>query len=238
MISIILAITLFLSKAYTGLIIILIYTLTITLISGIDLHFFLRSLASYAIIILGPYLFGFLLSLFFSFFASGVPLPPENSFINVIIKMARIFFLWHIGSLFLDSTPIQSVVCFLNKILKPLNRLGVPVSRLMSVIMGIALELPETVNTFTKIFSRKLPLIVNRSNLSLKARITIISDTIADLIIKSLQKTEKTQEVIEKIHANQLNTYSFQIHKKEIIAIISCLALIIVVFFSEKPGLL
>jgi len=232
-IAILLSITPFLCEKQMSIGFILIYIFIITVFSGIHVQVFFRNLVSYIIMILVPYLFGYLLSMLFAFLFSNALFISNNSFEKIVFKFLQLFLLFHIGSLYFYTTPIESVMGMLNKIFSPLKLLGVPISEYINTVMCIVIELPNTINQFGNVLLQQVYLIVKNNSYSFKTNIKQISDVLVSLIVKSFQKTERIEKLIEEGDANHLYLYRFKFSKNDAIAILSLAVFFIMLLVIE-----
>ena len=232
-IAILLSIAPFLCEKQMSIGVILIYIFIITVFSGIHMQVLFRNLISYTIMVLVPYLFGYLVSMFFAFLFSNAFFISDNSFKEIAFKFLQLFFIFHIGSLYFYTTPIESVMGMLNKVFSPLKLLGVPISEYINTVMCIVIELPKTITEFGNVLLQQVRLIVKNNSYSFKTNIKQISDVLVSLIVKSFQKIERIEKLIEEGDSNHLYSYRFKFSKNDAIAILSFVVLFTMLIVIE-----
>jgi energy-coupling factor transport system permease protein len=215
-----------------SLLVIFLYTVMATVLLGSNFKFLFKNIVSYAIIFMFPYLFGLMLSMFFSFIFSNNPSVSDFLFKEALLRMVKIFFIWYIGSLYICSTPLESILGMLKKVLQPLNRLGVPISKHLNIIMCIVTELNESVNEFKDNALAKVREIIRDKSLSFTTKIKEISNILVCFIANSLQRTQHIQELVAQTNVNDLK-YKFRFTRNEILASFSLVILLAGLTFME-----
>jgi energy-coupling factor transport system permease protein len=214
-----------------SLLVIFLYTVIATVLLGSNFRFLFKNMVSYAIIIMFPYLFGLLLSMFFGFIFSN-PFASEILLKEALLRMVKIFFVWYIGSLYIFSTPLESILGMLKKVLQPLNSLGIPISKHMNIIMCIVFELNESVNEFKNNSLAQARNAIKDKSLCLKTKIKEISNILVCFIANSLHRTEHIQELVAQTNVNDLK-YNFRFSRSEILASFSIIILLSCLTFLE-----
>jgi energy-coupling factor transport system permease protein len=208
-----------------SLLVIFLYTMIATVLIGSNFKFLFKNIVSYAIIIIFPYLFGLLLSMFFGFifsnnqFASGILLQ------EALLRLVKIFIVWYIGSLYIFSTSLESILGMLKKVLQPLNSFRVPVSKYLNIIMCIVIELNESVNEFKNNTMAQARNAIKDKSLGFKTKIKEISNILVCFIADSLHRTEHIQELIAQTNVNNL-IYTFKFSRSEFLAVFSLIILL------------
>lgn len=225
-IAIILTILAIVCQNQLSLLIIFLYLGLATFLLGSNFQFLKKNLISYGLIFLLPYFFGLSLSVLFSYTFSN------NAYVLVffkdtLLRMVKIFFVWYIGSLYICSTPLNSMMGMLKKVFSPLNSLGVPVTKYLTIIMFIIMQLNESVSSFKNNAGEQVQTIFKNKSMSFQTRIKGISNILVSFIADSLYKTEEIQKQVEQTNLNNF-AYSVSVSRKEIFAI-----LIFIVFFTS-----
>lgn len=196
------------------------YLLLATIMLGSNLRFLLKNMVSYSLIILLPYSFGILLSMLLAFIFSN-PQYTSGLVINeTLIRMVRIFFVWYIGSLYICSTPIQTILGMLQIVFSPLNRWGIPISKYLTIIMCIVIVLSESVSEFKDNVVEHARIIFKNKMLGFRTKITELGNLIVLFLANSLQKTETIQNLVDQTNPDDF-LYTFKVSKNEIITLFS-----------------
>ncbi|HWP97141.1 MAG TPA: hypothetical protein VN426_09840, partial [Syntrophomonadaceae bacterium] len=175
-----------------------IYLLVITVFLKSDLRFIFKNLLSYGIIILFPYFLGLLLSLALSKFFPGPAYFHNVNLEATSLKMIKIFFVWYIGNLYFFTTPFKSIMDMLNKVLFPLNSIGIPVAKHLNMIMFIVNELTRSVSQFKHDILEQVRHIFKNNHLGVKTKSNELSNILVTFIANSLQRTDEIQEQVEQ----------------------------------------
>ena len=204
------------------------YLVAITILLRSDLRFILKNMVSYGVIFVFPYLFGLLLSLALS------KLFPGLAFNNIIFettlfKMIKIFFIWYIGSLYFFTTAFESIMDMFNKVLSPLNSLGIPVAKYLNMIMFIVNELTRSVGQFKQDILEQTRHIFKNKHLGVKTKSQELSNILVSFIANSLQRTDEIQTQVELTNINDCK-YTLRISKNEIVAMLSFIGFLLLFF--------
>lgn len=209
-----------------SLLLVFLYLVLATVSLGSNFRFLLNNMVSYGIIFLLPYFLGLFLSVFFGYLFSNTQYVSDLVLKETLLRMVRIFFVWYIGSLYICSTPFKSILGMLKKVFSPLNSLGVPISKYLTIIMCIIIQLTESVSEFKNNTVDQARTIIKNKSMCFKTKINGISNLLVGFIVNSLQKTEEVQKLVDQTDIKNL-TYSFRFSKNEILAIFS-----FIIFFS------
>lgn len=216
-----------------SLFIIFLYLVLATLLLGSNFRFLLKNIAAYGIIFLLPYSFGLLLAMLFGYLFSNALFVSDLVFRETFLRMVRIFFVWYIGSLYICSTPLLSILGMFKNVFKPLNSLGVPVSKYLTIIMCIVIQLTESVREFQNTAVEQARTIFKNKSMDLKTKLNEVSNLLVFYIANSLQKTEEIQKLVDQTNSNNF-TYNVQVSRREILAIFSLIILLTVLIFLEQ----
>ena len=201
------------------------YLVLASVLLGRNLRFLLKNLVSYGIIFLFPYSFGLILSMLLGYLFPNALYSSDLVLQDTFIRMVRIFFVWYIGSLYISSTPLNSILGMLKQVFSPLKRLGVPVTNYLTIIMCIVINLTESVSDFKTNAVEQARTIFKDKSLGFKAKLREISSLLVLFIANSLQKTDEIQQLMEQTDLFDF-TYRFKIGRNELIAIISFMVLL------------
>jgi len=181
-ISIMLTLIALVCDQQVSLSLVFLYLVLATVLLGSNFRFLLKNMLSYALIFLMPYFFGLLLSMLVSSLVSKGHVPADLVLKETVLRMVRLFFVWYIGSLYLCSTPLHSILGLLKHVLAPLNRWGVPVSNALTLIMCIVLQLTASVSEFKKTTVEQARTIFQDKSTCFKNKLNMI----ANLLVFSL----------------------------------------------------
>jgi energy-coupling factor transporter transmembrane protein EcfT len=225
LLAIILIVAAMICEKQVSLLLIFSYTVIATILLGSNFRFLLKNVVSYAIIFMFPYLFGLLLSILFGIIFSNNQSATDLVFKEALLRMIKIFFVWYIGSLYICSTPLESILGMLKKVLQPLNSFGVPIGKHLNIIKCIVIELNQSVSEFKNNTLAQARNVIKDRNLSFRTKIKEISNILVCLIANSLHKTEHIQELVARTNANDF-IYNFRFSRNEIIASFSLIILL------------
>lgn len=231
-IAIILTVVALVCENQFSLLIIFLYLGSVTFLLGSNFQFLLKNVVSYGLIILLPYFFGFSLSLLLGYLFSNTSYVPDLVFKETLWRIIRIFMVWYIGSLYIYSTPLKSMLGMFKKVFSPLNRIGVPVSKYLTFIVCIIIQLTESVSGFKNNSVEQARTIFRNKSMCLQTRIKEISNLLVEFIADSLHKTGEIQTLMEQTNLDNF-TYSIIVSKKEKLAIFSFIVLLTLLFFLE-----
>lgn len=196
------------------------YLLIITILLRNDLGFIKKNLASFGLVFVLPYSLGLLLSLLATRFFPGAVYTPHISVEVTFFKMAKLFFIWYIGSLYFFTTPFPEIAMVLNRLLRPLNSIGVPVTKHLNMVNFTVDQLAQSIDRFqadTMEAARKL---FKDHDCSIKTRLGALADLVVGLIVDSLQTREQVQDEFEQ-SAVPAGRYQMRILKNDVVALLS-----------------
>ena len=205
------------------------YLLIITVVLIDDYRFVVKSLASYAIIFIVPYLIGWLLSRLFSLIMPGGAALTGIALGTAGVKLIKLFFLWYIGSLYFTTTPFVSIAGMLERLFKPINRLGVPVTRYLHVVAGIVEQLTHTVDRFMGDVFARVRHIFSDDQIGMRHKFNELADVLATFIADSLQQTD---QVYSNSPPTVLQSYRLKMARNEILTVLSLLACLLLFNYS------
>lgn len=189
----------------------------ITILLRVDLRFILKNLAAYGIFIVFPYLCGLLLSLLIN------QLFPGSAYIYhfeaTLFRMAKIFFIWYIGSLYFFTTPIKTIMALFYKIFFPLRYLGVPVAKHLNMVAVVVKKLTGSVSQFKQDVLEQARHIFKNDQMGFAAKLKALSNLLAVFIADSLQQTDEIQAEVDQ-NALKENQYKPRISLNEILAVV------------------
>ena len=100
------------------------------LISAVVLRIKWRTLflstVSYVVIVLVPFLFGYLMSELLYLFTGNELFAFQQSGYDVFLRIFRLFVIWFVSILYFHTTPLKTIIGLLDKFLFPLKKAGVP----------------------------------------------------------------------------------------------------------------
>ena len=211
-----------------------VYLLVVTLVSKIKSQTLLISGASYAIVVLIPYLFGLLMNSLFTTFSGNELFGYHQGPYEIFLSLFRLFIIWYVSILYFHTTSIKTVIGLLDKLLAPLKLVGVPVEEYLKVVMCIILELTETGAEVKKSLGESMRSVIGGSIWKFKMNIKGISQIIVSLIVNSFEKIDKIQNFVENVNPDDLYNYSFKLSKTDGVALLSFILFTAVVFILEK----
>lgn len=204
------------------------YLLVITVFVIDDYRFVVKSLASYAIIFIVPYLIGLLLSRLVSLVVPGGDAMTGAALVTAGVKLLELFFLWYIGSLYFTTTPFGSIAGMLNRFFRPINGLGVPVTRYLHMVVGIVEQLTQAADLFMNDVFARARQVFSDDQLGIRPKLQELADILATFIATSLQQTEQ-------VHNNSsrtvLESYRLRIGRSEILAVLSLVACLLLFYY-------
>lgn len=189
-------------------------------------RFILKNLLGYSIIFVFPYLFGLALAVTLSKIFPGLSGLHGFSWYQALLKMVKIFILWYIGSLYFFTTPLESVLGMMQKVLSPLNSLGIPVRKYLTMLLCIINVLINSVDGFRKDILEQVRQLFNHSQISAKTKVRGLADILVGFLANSLQKTDEIQKQFELTRLDQAS-YTLRISKNEIAAFFSLVIFIL-----------
>jgi Cobalt transport protein. len=208
------------------------FLVIVTLVSKIKPRTLLISAASYGIVVLIPYLFGFLMnSLLYWLFPHNL-FTYQQGMYETVLRMLRLFLLWYISILYFQTTPMKTVIGILDKLMQPLKLIGVPVADYLKVVMCVVTELTEMGAEMKKSLGQSIRSAQGKTG---KFRINVkgISQIIISLILNSFDKLDKIESYVEKVNPDDLYNYRFRLSICDVGAVLSFIVLVSVVFIIE-----
>ncbi len=225
-IAVVLGITPFFIDCYIAYILLMAYFFLLTVLSGIPIRIITKSIITYTIIIIMPYFFGLLIAIVFYRLTGKYMGAFYSSFEEVALRLLKLFILWYAGSLYLNSTPMQSVIGLFYKLFSPLKQIGVPVSDFLKIIMCVMNELKELAPEVKKSFSESLGQIFRSGKDLSKGKIKAIGYVLVSFIVNSFQRLGKVEEDIKQIETKDIFIYKFTISRVDILVILSLILLL------------
>lgn len=211
-----------------------VYLLLATLVLKIKFQTLAISTASYVIIVLLPYLFGFLMNELLSCLTPKVLFTYHQGPYEVFLRLFRLFIIWYVSILYFQTTPIKTVIGLLDKLFFPLKLFGVPVTDYLKVVMCIILELKGTGEEMKKSFGERVRSIREGTKGRFTIQVKGISQMIVSLLVNSLEKIDTIQTFVENVNPDDLYHYRFNVSKKDAAAVTSFILLMAVLFMIEK----
>ena len=216
---------LFWSKTPRGLAVILLYTLLVTVLSGLSFRVLLRNLLYLAVALIVPYLFGLIFAICGALFEPGGFSLGSINFPALALKFGRLILLGHIGSIYLYTTPFGLIVGMLNRLLTPLTRCGAPVRDYLKLLICIRAELPNAVKRSRDMVARWRDPDGTVKPRSLQGKIAGMANVIVAQILQSFQEIERIQKLIEETDCADLDAFRFKVTQSDIVAMISLILL-------------
>lgn len=211
-----------------------VFLFAVTLLSKMKWKTLFYSGASYAIIVLIPYLFGILMnSLFYTFSGNEIFALQQGPF-EIFLRLFRLFVIWYVSILYFHTTPTETVIGLLDKLLTPLKFIGIPVEDYLKVVMCIIIELTETGVEVKKSLAESMRSVMGESKRKFRINIKGVSQIIVSLIVNSFEKIDKIQNFVEKAKSDDLYFYRFQLSKSDGVAVLSFVLFTAVVWMLEK----
>lgn len=228
LVALVLAVLACLSNTGWNMAVLAIYLLIITALLIDDYRFVVKNLVSYGIIFVLPYLVGLSLSLLLGPMISGGTGMTGVDLDAAAVKLLKIFFVWYIGSLYFFTTPFVSVAEMLAQLLGPLNRLGVSVTKYLIMVVWIVDQLTLTVDHFMEDVFVKARQVFKADKTGIRSKLKELADILAGFIANSLSQTESVQSAFSQAG---LNSYRPKVAGKEILAVLSALILILLLYY-------
>ena len=227
LLAVILICLVFFFKRDISLITVSVFLVFLTLLSKIKPRTLLLGAFSYVIIVIIPYLFGFWIDSLFSLSSEQIV------FHEAFLRLFRLFIIWYVSILYFHTTPTETVVGLLDKLLTPLKLVGIPVQDFLKVIMCIIIELRETGTDAKKSLGESMHSVIGNGTRRFRINLNAISQIIVSLIINSFIKIDRIQSFVEKTKPEELYNYSFKLSKNDGVAIVSTLLFTVGVWILE-----
>lgn len=224
----------FLFEKQMSLGILSVYLLIATLVLKIKFKTLLISFASYGIIVLIPYLFGFLMNGLLYSLTNNDLFTYHHGTYEIFLRLFQLFIIWYVSILYFQTTPMKTVIGLLDKLLFPLKLIGVPVKDYLKVVMCIVLELKGTGADMKKSFVDSSRSTIGGTKGKFKINIQGISQSIVSLLVNSFEKLDKIQAFVENVNPDDLYHYKFKVSKRDVAAMMSFILLTAVLFMIER----
>ncbi|WP_323414566.1 energy-coupling factor transporter transmembrane component T [Desulfitobacterium sp.] len=206
----------------------------ITLVSKIKPKTLLISAGSYGIIVLIPYLFGFLINTLVYTFSNNMMFANQQGFYESFLRLYRLFIIWYVSILYFHTTPIETVIGMLDQLLTPLKSFGVPIEDYLKVVMCVVIELKSMGTEVKKSLGDSMRTAMGEKGKRFKINLKGISQIIVSLIVDSFGKLDKIESFVEKVNPEELFYYSFNITKRDGLVVLSFMVLTSLVWLVEK----
>ena len=224
-IAIALVIITIVSEESSVFLVLLLYLIFATVLLKSNLRFILKNLAVFAIVILLPYTFGLCLSALFQLYSANALSAVQYIPMETVKRIVKIFYVWYVLNLYFFSTPLEILFSLLNKFLRPVQAIGVPVTKYLIIIKCVIIEITRSVQTFREKIIKEAGRLLKDKNSRFKEKPAVLARLLAGFITDSLQKTEEMQQLIDRTELE--NVYSFKIAKKEAFAMCSLILLLL-----------
>ena len=230
----VLAIMPFLLEKQISLGVLSVYLLIATLVTKIKFRTLLISAASYFIIVLIPYLFGYLMSELLYLFTNNELFAYSQGSYEVLLRLFRLFVIWYVSILYFHTTPMKTVIGLLDKLFFPLKLIGVPIKDYLKIVMFTVLELKGKGSEIKNSFIESARSAIGGNKVKLGTKIKGISHIIVSMLVNSFEKINEIQSLIENVNADELYDYKFKISIRDIVVVLSFIMLISALLLVEK----
>lgn len=224
--AVVLAIIPFFLEKQISLGILTVYLLIATLVTRIKFRTLLISAASYSIIVLIPYLFGYLMSELLYLFTSNELFAYNQGGYEVFLRLFRLFVIWYVSILYFHTTPMKTVIGLLDKILFPLKLIGVPIKDYLKIVMFIVSELKGKGTEIKNSFIENARSTIGGDKTKLKTKIKGISHIIVSMLVNSFEKIDEIQNLVENVNSDELYNYKFKISRSDLVIVLIFIMLI------------
>lgn len=231
--AVLLAIVPFLLHKPISFILLFVYLLCVSLISGIKSRTLLTSLVSYCLVFLIPYLFGLMLNSLLYLITDNKLLVDLQGTDEIFLRLIRLFIIWYISILYFNTTPIQTVAGLLDKVLQPIKLIGVPVSDFLKIVMYIVMDLTVSGAEIKESLGEKIRAMAGSSDRKFNINIKTISQIIVSLIMSSFDRLDKLESLLKEDHVG-IEPYRFKLSKDDVISILSFMVLISLMLLIER----
>lgn len=223
----------FLCETPLSFLLIFFYLAMATLISKIKPRTLLISAASYGIVVLIPYSFGLLMNVLLHQLFPNAILAYQQGLYESFLRLLRFFLLWYISILYFQTTPVKTVVGILEKIMRPLQAMGVPVKDYLKIVMLAVAELTEMGTEMKASLARHMRS-VQRETGRFSINIKGIAQMIIALISSSFGRLDKIENDIEQVNPEELYHYHFSLSLQDAGAGLSFILLLAVLSIIER----
>lgn len=234
MIVIALAITPFYLEKEISLAFLFAGLLIATVVTKIKFRTLLLSAASYFIIVLIPYLFGYFMSELLYLFTNNDFFAYKQSGYEVFLRVFRLFVIWYVSILYFHTTPMNTVIGLMDKLLYPLKLVRVPVRDFLNIIVCIVAELKGKGTELKDSFMENARSAIGGEKIKLRTKIKGVSHIIVSLLINSFEKINDIQNSLENLNTDELYNYRIKISLKEIVVVLIFAIFISGLFVVEK----
>ena len=214
------------------------YLLLATLFSGIRMKTLFTSFMAYFVVVVFPFLFGFLISLLFTSISDSAMFTYYSQLGDTVVRMFQLFLMWYIGCIYFNTTPIKSVIGLFDKLLSPLKYFGVSVSEHLKVVMCVIKELteigPEVKKNFTESMNSMDTASGTKKKWWSKMNIKGISMILVNFIVNSFKRLDIIEQYVKEVEAEELYGYRLKISRSDMFALISCICLIFAIVMVES----
>lgn len=208
------------------------------LISAVVLRIKWRTLflstVSYVVIVLVPFLFGYLISELLYLFTGNELFAFQQSGYDVFLRIFRLFVIWFVSILYFHTTPLKTIIGLLDKFLFPLKKAGVPTEDFLKIVMCVVLDLKQKGAELKENFMENARAVMGGDQATLKAKMKGVSRIIVSSLVNSFEKIDDIQQSIENLQADDLYGYKLKISLKEIVALVIFSFFIWGLFWIEK----
>lgn len=212
----------------------LVYLLMVTLVSRIRYRALFLSAGSYCIIVLIPYLFGILMNISLYYLTKNEAFIIHQGSQEIFSRLFKLFIIWYASILYFHTTPIETVLGLLDKLLFPFKLIKLPVQDYLKVVMCIVMELKGTGEKLKTGFVEQGRSVIGGSRRDLKSKLNGISQIIVSSLVDSFQKLDELERMVEKVSAQDLFDYELKMTRHEGIAALSITLLILTLYIIEK----
>lgn len=204
-------------KDYMSFLLIFIFCGLFTILSGVKKNAVLKNLMLFVFIILIPYTFGIMVTELVNVLKYGKLLYVGEEIKDLSVRVLRLFLISYISTLYLQSTSINVVISFFEKLLSPLSHLKIPVSDYLKILLIIINRIFKSIDEFNDSIIRNFKEMRKEKGYAIKEYFKFIARFIADLTVNSLSKVNEVQNTIEEEFKNDLDAYKFKISASDLI---------------------
>lgn len=233
-IAVTLAVLAFFIEKQISLVILSVYLLIATIATRIKFKTLLLSAASYFIIVLIPYLFGYLMSELLYAFTNNELFAYNQGIYEVFLRLFRLFVIWYVSILYFHTTPMTTVIGLLDKLLFPLKLIGVPVQDHLKIVMCIVQELKGKGTELKDSVMKSARSAIGGNKIKLKTKIKGISRVIVSLLVHSFENINEIQDKVENLNSDELYHYKFKLAVRDIVVALSFIVLTSALIMVEK----
>ncbi len=210
------------------------YLVVVTLASGIRYRTLLFSAASYGIIVLIPYLFGILMNAGLYYLTRSEAFILQQGYQEMILRLFRLFIIWYASILYFHTTPMETILGLLDRLLFPLKLMKLPVQDYLKVVGCIVLELKGKGEETKASFLGNARNVVGGKASQLRSKIRGLSQIIVAVLVDSFQKLDEVENTIAQAKAEELFNYRFRMTLREGMAASSLSLLLLMIYVVER----